>query len=347
MTPTDPDPQSPLYAPMKMTGQGTEKPRSKGKRRSGKNKNKYLSQEHQQRRFLIGGCFILGCVVVFSSGYYFGQNSPKRKDTTVIKAKSEVVLPTVKSEELLDAAFGDFFEGNPRKAMHGFQKVKDAQPALYGIDYLVAESSFRAGELVLAEQAAQHAVSCNELAGESKVLLALIALGKTTGPDQGGHQFSDPLISAEEEFRRFAAEHPADAAIYGLWADVLRGKGSYSVATRILHRGVLRADPMGSQMLLSAKEKLSKLQEEPAKSVASIAEITAMTGEAALVAGFSALQNKQDKEALLFLEKAQDFYPPVIFRQVLQDVAFDPYRGNPLLGDFFKQHSSQPVTIRL
>ena len=60
-----------------------------------------------------------------------------------------------------------------------------------------------------------------------------------------------------------------------------------------------------------------------------------MSAELAIGAALVALQHQQTTEALLFLERAREFYSPSVFRELINDSAFDPYRTDPKMKSFF------------
>ena len=196
----------------------------------------------------------------------------------------------------------------------------------------------------MAIDAAGQAISKNESVDQARLLLALINLNRSKGKDQVVSQLVDPQLAAENEIKNYSAAHPADAKIYEIWGDLLRSEGSYRSAVDILHEGVVRASPEASRDVLSAKEQLARLQNEKAKSVPSLSELTSMSGEQALVAALASLQLHQSEEAAVFMEKARDSYSPQVFRELLLDMAFDDYWNDPLIKSFFKQGNSPRVS---
>jgi hypothetical protein len=100
---------------------------------------------------------------------------------------------------------------------------------------------------------------------------------------------------------------------------------------------MIRAVPEDSLSVLSAKEQLARRQESPSKSVPSLSEITAMDGEQTLLAAFAALQQHQNENALIFLERARDLFPSRIFRALMEDEAFVQYHSDPQIKIFLDQ----------
>ena len=291
-------------------------------------------------RWIMGGCCVLGAVAFLSIGFYIGQKSGAHTDVSSRGVQQEAPLPTAESEALLDTAFTSYQDGKYRVAMLDFQKAQDTQPALFGIDYLIARSANKAGEQALAQEAAGHAVSKNELAGEARMLMAIINLAKSKSNVQESQQLADPSVTAQNEIRQYIAAHPDDAKAFVNLGDLLRVTGEYRSAVEILHKGVLRSDPETARELLSAKEQLARLQNEPAKTAPSLSELTAMSGEQSLAAALTSLQLKQSEEAAVFLERAKDLYPPRIFRELMKDSAFADYRSDPKVRSFFKEDNS-------
>jgi|GEM_PF-1409478 len=315
-----------------------------------RNKNKHSRSQKSTVHFGIQqvtfwGSIVVGVLGIFLLGFYFGQKLIPHPEVEARHIKLEGEFPLPDSEALLDSAFAKMGEGKYHEAMVDFQKVEEAQSGLSGVDFLIAESAYKAGETAIAEDAANHAISKDDLAGQARLILALINVGKTIPGAPDGGQFTDPVLAAGNEMKHFAADHPNDAEVYAIWGDLLRSKGTYATAVSLLHKGMLRATPAASQSLLSAKEQLTKLQNDPAKKAPSVSAITAMTGEQALVAALASLQLKHSEDAAIFLEKAKDLYPPQIFRELMKDNAFDDYRSNVQLKPFFnleKPASSAP-----
>lgn len=246
----------------------------------------------------------------------------------------DVTQPTAASELLLDEAFGELNEGQPKKAFHAFEKIQQLQPSLAGIHYLIGYAAQSAGESSIAAEALQRSLDRLEMVDESRLLLAVIHLSQSgSGKAEGAH-LSDPLTDAESEFRNFTASHPVDAGVYYQWAEALRSQGSYLTAAQLLHKGTLRSSITANSAFLTAKEVLTRLQAEPAKDPPSLSGITSMSGESALGAALGSLQTKKPSEALIFLERAREFYSPSVFRELMKDHAFDPYRTDPKLRGF-------------
>jgi tetratricopeptide (TPR) repeat protein len=271
---------------------------------------------------------VLSLVVAVFVGFLAGKNSAASAKLSERPQKYEEVVATPETESLLEAGFVHLNGGDFRKAFLDFQKALQGQPSLPGIDYLVGYSALHSGEYSLAKEALDHAVSKNEMEGESRVLLALISLDESTNEKNASTQMTDPLVTAESEFRRYASTHPKSAWIYSRWAEIHRQRGSYRTAADLLHKAVLRADPDENLSLLAAREVLNKLQNQPAKETPSTATITSMRGDEALGAALAALQNKSSSDAVLFLERAKEFYSPRVFREIASDKAFDEYRAD-------------------
>ncbi len=277
------------------------------------------------------------------AGFVAGQRQQKSFGTTSpakSSALTENVFPTSASESLLDESFGAISEGNYSKALLDFQKVQGIQPALAGIDYLVGYAAFLTGEYALAEQALRQSLSKKEMEDESGLLLALVDFRKSGGPGAAAQQMADPVSVAESAFRHYASQHHADPAVYDKWADILRSNGSYRIAADLLHKGALRSDASLNESYLSAKEALTRLQNDPSKEVPSMAAITSMSGEQALVAACIALQQKRVNEAVFFLERAREFYSPNLFRKLLKDPVFDEFRSDTKIKDVLLKNES-------
>jgi tetratricopeptide (TPR) repeat protein len=255
---------------------------------------------------------------------------------TDLPRQLEEVVPSSESEALVDSGFNELGEGEYRKAFLNFQKAQEGQPSLPGIDYLVGYSALRAGEISLAKESLQHAITKNEMEADSKVLLALVSLDESGKQTAVSEKMTDPLVTAESELRHYASTHPMSAQVYRKWAEIQRQRGSYRTAADLYHKAFLRADPDDNLSLLAAKEVLTKLQNQPSKEAPSLATITAMSGMEALGAALACLQNKSPADAVLFLERAKEYYPPQIFREIMNDCAFDEYRSDAKISKFLE-----------
>jgi tetratricopeptide (TPR) repeat protein len=285
---------------------------------------------------MIAASGVLALGGIFFLGFLFGQKAARSEDASHKNAAQESEFASPDSEVLLDKAFGEMGQGDYRQAMEDFQKVQDNQPALTGLDYLIAESAYRAGEEEIAREKAASAISKDESADNARVLIALMNLNKTGRLQQEETQFADPKVTAETEIHHFAAAHPSDARIYILWGDLLRAEGSYRTAGDMFHKGVLRASPEEARELLSAKEQLARLQNDPASTVPSLSGLTAMTAEQSLAAALTALQQHKSEDAAAFMERARDLYSPEVFRELMEDAAFTDYLADPEMKQFFK-----------
>lgn len=287
--------------------------------------------------------FVLSIAAAGFAGFVAGQRFYEGGEKSALDksaASTERVFPTSASESLLDEAFASLTSENYRKALLDFQKVQGIQPTLPGIDYLIGNAALLTGEYALAEQSLRQSLSKKELEDESQLLLAIVEFRKSGVRGSPAQKMADPVSVAESAFRHYASLRPADPAVYDQWADLLRSNGSYRSAADLLHKGVLRSDASFNESYLSAKEALTRLQNDPSKEVPSMAGITSMSGEQALVAACIALQQKRVNEAVFFLERAREFYPPNVFRRLLKDPLFDEYRTDPKIKDVLQKSAS-------
>ena len=307
---------------------------SRGRRGHGR----HDARQRRERLILIT-CFILSIAAAGFGGFVAGQRffAGSEQSSDKSAAVLEEVVPTSASESLLDEAFGSLSAENYRKGMLDFQKVQVIQPTLPGIDYLIGNAALLTGEYALAEQSLRQSLSKREMEVESRLLLALVEFRKSGSTGAASEQKADPGAVAESAFRHYASLRPADPAVYDQWADLLRSHGSYRSAADLLHKGVLRSDAALNESYLSAKEALTRLQSEPSKEVPSMAGITSMSGEQALVAACIALQQKRVNEAVFFLERAREFYRPNLFRKLLKDPVFDEFRSEPKIKEVLQK----------
>ena len=287
-----------------------------------------------------------GCVMILSGmlfGMLFGMigfKMGKKSESKRLKKRNvaEIVSPTEETQRLLDLGFQDLSEGDPKKALNEFRKAKEGQDTLQSLDYLVGYAALLAGESSLAKESLQSSVLKKEMEPECQVLLSLLEAGQVEAQGSASLRIVDPMASAESAFREYTAQRPLDAAIYGLWADVLRSKSTYRSAADFLHQGVLRAVPESSAQLLSAKELLTRMQDSPPKSVPSADNVASMDAEQALGAAYAALFLHDDAAAAVFLGRASKLYPPVIYREIFKDPAFAAITISPALDGLIGRH---------
>ena len=291
------------------------------------------------RMFMAIGSVLLGLVTAFFAGVLTAGKSSEEAAVKTGRVETHVVLPTTEAAALLDSGFAALCAGNANKALLEFQKVQERQPALYGTYYLIALAAYQAGEKTQSLQAAQRAVNDHEMEEEARVLIALSENSLRKEPGAAVRQLADPVVSMESVFRRYAALHPADPSVYCHWGDFLRSHGTYLSAADTLHRGGLRTDPNASNQVLSAKESLARLQNDPSAAPPPLTEIGTMSGQAALTAACSSLRSNRKSDALLFLERAREFYSPRDFRELMNDCAFDEYRTDTGLKAFLAKIS--------
>ena len=299
-----------------------------------------MTSRERSERLMVAACCLLLLALAVLGGFMAGKKSSTSSEPSKQMESVEVVQPTADSEALLDEAFRELSDCHPKKALLALQKIQETQPSLNGIDYLIGHAAQVAGESSIAEEAFQRALARKEMDGEARLALTLIHLSQSGTAEAQGPQLSDPLSDAESEFRRFAAIRPMDSGVYYQWAEALRSRGNYRTAADLLHKGILRSDPSSGQAFLSAKEALTRLQNEPSKEAPSLSGITSMSGEVALGSALGSLQMQKQSEALLFLERAREFYSPSVFRELIRDSAFDPYRTDPKMRTFFSTDQS-------
>ena len=308
----------------------------------GRSRGRGHSRRRNTERIIFISCLVLSIGIAAGIGFLLGKRSASKAELTDLPHQLEEVVPSSESEALVDSGFNELGEGNSRRAFLDFQKAQEGQQSLPGIDYLVGYSALQAGEVSLAKDSLQHAIMKKEMEDESKVLLALIALSESEKTKNDSKQITDPLVTAESELRHYATTHPMSAQIYSKWAEIHRQRGSYRTAANFYHKAFLRADPDDNLSLLAAKETLTQLQNQPAKEATSLATITAMNGEAALGAALACLQNKSPSDAVLFLERAKEYFSPKIFREIMKDNAFNEYRSDAKLSKFLESACPQP-----
>jgi len=302
----------------------------------GRSRGRERSRGWNAERFFVVSCLILSAGVVGAVGFLAGKKSAATARLAEVVPKLEEVVPTAESETLVDSGFKEMGEGSFRRAFSVFQKAQESQPALSGIDYLVGYSALKAGEVALAKESLQHAVSKNEMDAEAKVLLALISLDESEKGKNGSEQMTDPMVTAESELRHYATTHPMSPAIYRQWGDMQRQHGSYRTAADLYHRAILRSDPDEQLSLLASREVLTRLQNQPAKELPSLASVTSMTGEEALGAALASLQNKSPSNAVIFLQRAKECFPQREFRELMNDAAFDEYKPDAKFSNFLE-----------
>lgn len=296
--------------------------RSRGRGRSSGRRSKPDNQS-----MILIACVVLLILVVGFVAFLAGKKSAMAKSAEPLP-KIEDVTANAETEALLDSAFAYSAKGDAQRAFLEFQKAHDAQPGLPGIDYLVGCSALRSGEVALAKGAFERAVSKNEMDAESRVFLALITLDESGKVNAASAQMSDPFVAAESELRHYATTHPMSASIYRKWADIHRQRGSYRTASDLLTKAVLRADSDDDLSLLQAKLTLTKLQNQPAKEAPGTAMMASMSADELLGAALASFQGKASADAIVFLDKAREFYPPRVFREIIADNAFDEFRSD-------------------
>lgn len=331
-------PASPQWRRRSIPENGSSRRGSKGGRGKsrGPSRRKRLSSRERNERVVIAVCFLLGFCISGFVGFVIGGKSSSGDSVTNAPLSSEM-LPTSETEEKLDAAFSDLRSGNAKKALLGFQDVQSVQPGLFGIDFLVGYSAQFAGEPALARQSFQTAIGKRELEEESVAMLSLADLSKD-GREGSGTFVSDPVASAESALRHYASRRPLDPRAYCLCAELLRSKGSYRKAGELMGKALGRTDPRFDARLIEAKMILARLQNESPKEVPPLSSVTSLDGPGALAAAYAALANKRSEEGVLFLERALEFYPGILFTELMKDQAFDEFRTDSRFGEFLKKH---------
>lgn len=281
-------------------------------------------------------CFFLGLCLAGFAGYLIGRKSSAKASGDTAAPPVEI-LATTETEGKLDVAFSDLRAGNTKKALLGFQDVQSSQPGLYGIDFLVGYAAYFAGEPSMARESFQTAVGKRELDEESGAILALIDASKDHTAT-GGTSIADPVASAESALRHYASRRPLDPRAYYLCAEMLRSKGSYRTAGELMAKTLARTDPRFDARLIEAKMTLARMQNETPKEIPPLSSVTSLDGRGAIAAAYAAFANKHSEEGVLFLERASEFYPGIMFSELMKDQGFDEFRTDPKFGEFLKKH---------
>jgi tetratricopeptide (TPR) repeat protein len=280
---------------------------------------------------MILSCFVLALILTAALSFFVGQRRGSKQETpvNVIPAAS----PSASDIAALESAQTLFREGSPKKAMIQLQNLQTALPPVYGIDYLVGRAALAAGEFSLARESFQKASSKKEMEDESVLAIALLDAG-SHAPGSKGSSLVDPSVLAQAAVDHYVANHPDDPQVHALHAELLRSQGSYRSSGDAFHRAILRCDPALDPLLLGAKETLVALQGNPPKEVPAMIGVTSMDGNGALAAGYAALLNHRSEEGVLFLERASEFFPKGVFREILRDQSFDEFRTDSKFKDF-------------
>jgi tetratricopeptide (TPR) repeat protein len=304
-----------------------ETSRPPGRSRNG---SRRLTRQQRIERLMTLACFVLAIVLTGVLAFILGQRHAAKSEAVV--AEVQVTIPSSDALSTLEAAQALLREGNPKRALIELQKLQTALPPVHGIDYLVGKAAYAAGEFSLARDSFQKSSSKKEMEEESALAIALLDAG-SHGPASAG-QMVDPAAIAQSAVDRYAASHPDDPKAHASYAEVLRGQGAFKSAGDAFHRAILRCDPALDPLLLGAKETLVTLQGNPPKEVPAMITVTSMDGNGALAAGYAALLNHRSEEAVLFLERASEFFPKRVFREILRDQAFDEFRTDSKFADF-------------
>lgn len=276
---------------------------------------------------------LLSLILAGFGGFIAGKKNTPEKSQEEERAVQEV-RATEESSRKLDEAFDDLREGNPKKALLAFQEVASRQPALFGIDYLVGNAAYLAGETALAKEAFEKSVSKKELEPEASLLVALMNAQNDRSVAGGKTAIADPAGAVESALSRCAALRPMDPRVQCLWAEWLRSGGSYRSASEVFHRALVRADSTSDPSLIAAKEALSRMQNDPPRQSPSLSTVTSLDGPQAVAAAYAAFANQHPDDGVLFLERGSEFFPKPVFRALLRDQAFDEFRSEAKFRDF-------------
>lgn len=278
---------------------------------------------------------ILSAVLGLSLAGFGGFLAGKRFASEKAETPSSLEIAPVSAEALasIDASLALLGEGNPRRALLELQKLQQGLTHVYGIDFLLGRLALAAGETSLAKDSFQRSLSKKELEDEAALMIALIDAGPQS-KIQGTSTMADPAVSAEAAVDHYVTLHPEDPLVHALYAELLRHQGSYRSAAEALHRAILRCHPSVDPQILAARAVLVAQQNAPSKDVPSMSGVAGMDGLSALAAGYAAFGNHRSEEGVLFLERASEFYPKSVFRQILADTAFDEFRSDSKFKDF-------------
>lgn len=334
--PEFPLPQAEVYhGTRKVTGVSTTDHLDKHDQKHSKKKG--FKTKHHTFRFSYKSFFslIFGIVIFCMAGmggYFVGKFSAQKPPVPVsyFEASSEA------SSEM-DKAFEAKRKGNLATALASFQKVKQLQPSLPGIDYLVAEAAFKTHNFQLAHEYAERG-----LAKKSSPELCQMLLGLMAWQASKDISITSGDRSAKILMERAVAMNPASCYPLYFLGEIEREQGSFDKGGELLARAAARLDPMDSVTVLRTKSNLSKLQavrdaihegDIPAQSV----DMHSSDGYEKILQMLVYLYQGKTSQALDAAHQARKALPPEFYMLFIHDSAFREFQMDPALAEVFNK----------
>lgn len=274
---------------------------------------------------------LLCSFLVWKTAHHFGVARGVRIERAA-HTKEGLEVPE-EFNKSVDTALLALRNGDAKSALADLLKLEKQQPHVASMSYLVALAAMRSGEISLAEANAAESIDKEERISDALALQAVLEGMKRATP--GYRVMGNAKMRAELLLNQAILADAANPIPYIRLAMLLRYQKRNSEAAEMLRAGWARLNPVDSHVMVEATTSLIKLEETPDSQLPELSPDFGKNPAALFAAAYTALRRNDFARATESLKLCRGMIPPDLFRQVLSDPAFAPFRADSRLAEFY------------
>jgi hypothetical protein len=244
-----------------------------------------------------------------------------------------VALITETQQRIADSAMSDLRAGDAASALVKLQGLRNENPSLPSLEYLIALAGIQAGEIEITAAAIESSLAKGERVSDAYALRA--ALEDFRASDQGGLALGDLRARAEMYLQEAMASDLANPYPYIEMAMRLRGRGQNVEARKMLEAARSRLHPVDSYALLESTMLLIDLQGKPDHELP--LDLDPDKNAASLLgAAYVALRRGEFSTAVGLLHTGRERLPPDLFAYMMGDPELRKFASRPEIATFYQ-----------
>ena len=250
-----------------------------------------------------------------------------------LPASAEAVMVTEDQQHVVDSAMSDLRAGDAPSALAKLQELKQVNPRLPSLDYMIALAAIQAGEIDMTAKAIESSLAKGERVSDAYALRA--ALEEFKSSDRGWSALGDLRSRAETYLHEAISSDLANPYPYIEMAMRLRGRGENVEAKRMLEAARSRLHPVDSYTLLDCTLLLIELQGKPDHELP--LDLDPDKNAAFLFgAAYVAMRRGEFSTAAGLLLTGRDRLSPDLFVYLLGDPGLRQFAGRPEIAAFYQ-----------
>ncbi len=243
-----------------------------------------------------------------------------------------ILLITRPQQEAIEHALSDLRGGMAAHALSSLRGVREENPRIPSLDYLLGLAALQAGEIEEAKEAIAMSLAKGERVSDALALRASLEAQAEGGA--GWTPIGDVIPAAERSLHEAITADPANPFPYFELAMRWRMRGDNARAKEMLKSARLRLQPNDAHAAVDVTLRLLELQEMEDGALPQLSEEPSAPADL-FAAAYLGLRVGEDEQAAAFLQKARASLPPELYKYLIADPAFAPYRTRPGLAEEF------------